>query len=490
MSWEVRVIRNRYADSVRLMGVAQALREQRRRPRVRGGDGHAGQPRGARRARRRRRRRPDRPRDRGGRGAGPTARWTRPSASSRAPPAPTAAPAAASRRARWRRGAELDGANVALISVPGEYAVLEAHRALTAGMHVFLFSDHVSRRRRARAQAPRRRARPARHGPGVRHGDARRRRPRLRERRAPGPGRDRRRRGHRRAGGRLPARRAPGVGVSQIVGVGGRDLSADVGGIMFARGDADARRRRRHRDPAARLEAAGAARSSQQLGEVDVGGKRVVAAFVGWDGGEAPFEIHPTLEAGAFAAAGAEPPGAAELEARSTPPRAPARCSGSTPAARSRTRRSTILEPELGPLGGNAGDGGDGRATRSSTSARRSTRRAARTRWSTSTSGSGCSRRGRDDGVGCVLLDVVLGHGAHPDPAGGLAPALARAAPTRRVIAHVCGTAGRPAGRAPPGGDAARGGRRSSRPSNAAAARLARGRCGARREDRDAHLLA
>src|SRR4029079_518023 len=29
---------------------------------------------------------------------------------------------------------------------------------------------------------------------------------------------------------------AAGAGVSQIIGVGGRDLSADVGGIMFRRG--------------------------------------------------------------------------------------------------------------------------------------------------------------------------------------------------------------------------------------------------------------
>src|SRR5262249_40556379 len=31
-----------------------------------------------------------------------------------------------------------------LVSVPGEYAALEADRALTHGLHVFLFSDHVS----------------------------------------------------------------------------------------------------------------------------------------------------------------------------------------------------------------------------------------------------------------------------------------------------------------------------------------------------------
>jgi FdrA protein len=36
------------------------------------------------------------------------------------------------------------GANVAIVSVPGEYAALEAHHALTAGLHVLLFSDGVS----------------------------------------------------------------------------------------------------------------------------------------------------------------------------------------------------------------------------------------------------------------------------------------------------------------------------------------------------------
>jgi FdrA protein len=38
----------------------------------------------------------------------------------------------------------LPGANLALISVPGIYAAREARKALEAGLHVFLFSDHVS----------------------------------------------------------------------------------------------------------------------------------------------------------------------------------------------------------------------------------------------------------------------------------------------------------------------------------------------------------
>ena len=53
-------------------------------------------------------------------------------------------PGAPPRRARSARRAALAGANVALVSVPGEYATLEAHRALSRGLHVFLFSDHVS----------------------------------------------------------------------------------------------------------------------------------------------------------------------------------------------------------------------------------------------------------------------------------------------------------------------------------------------------------
>jgi FdrA protein len=39
--------------------------------------------------------------------------------------------------------AQKPGANLAVISVPGEYAAREAHKALDAGLNVFLFSDNV-----------------------------------------------------------------------------------------------------------------------------------------------------------------------------------------------------------------------------------------------------------------------------------------------------------------------------------------------------------
>src|SRR5512136_717498 len=40
--------------------------------------------------------------------------------------------------------AQKPNANLAVISVPGEYAAREARKALESGLHVFLFSDNVS----------------------------------------------------------------------------------------------------------------------------------------------------------------------------------------------------------------------------------------------------------------------------------------------------------------------------------------------------------
>jgi FdrA protein len=53
--------------------------------------------------------------------------------------------AAADRPSTLREAVEIDpAANVALISVPGEYAAREARQALRQGLHVMLFSDNVS----------------------------------------------------------------------------------------------------------------------------------------------------------------------------------------------------------------------------------------------------------------------------------------------------------------------------------------------------------
>ena len=66
-------------------------------------------------------------------------------------------------------------------------------------------------------------------------------------------------------------------------------------------------------------------------------------------------------------------------------------------------------------------------------------------------------REAADPETGVVLLDVVLGYGAHPDPAGELAPLVERALAERpgglSVVVSLCGAAGDPrgwTGRRPP----------------------------------------
>ena len=59
--------------------------------------------------------------------------------------------------------------------------------------------------------------------------------------------------------------------------------------------------------------------------------------------------------------------------------------------------------------------------------------------------------QGRDPDVAVILLDVVLGLGAHDDPAGQLAPACARAVEHgAAVVAYVLGTEQDPQGFARP----------------------------------------
>jgi FdrA protein len=59
-------------------------------------------------------------------------------------------------------------------------------------------------------------------------------------------------------------------------------------------------------------------------------------------------------------------------------------------------------------------------------------------------------REAADPGTGVVLLDVVLGYGAHPGPAGELAPLVERALADRpgrlSVVVSLCGAAGDPQG--------------------------------------------
>ncbi len=121
--------------------------------------------------------------------------------------------------------------NVAIISVPGAYAALEAHHALTAGLHVLLFSDNVPLEEERELKRRAVELGLLVMGPGA--GTAV----------VAGTG----------LGFANAVRRGPvgvvaaagtgaqevsalldrwGVGVSHVIGVGGRDLSEDVGGLM------------------------------------------------------------------------------------------------------------------------------------------------------------------------------------------------------------------------------------------------------------------
>jgi FdrA protein len=444
MAWHARVIRNRYVDSVRLMAVAKSLRD---RDEVDACDVLTGTAANVEQL--------------AAKGlsveAAPTdvvvaiscsedrAAGALDAAESELTADPPqqpggGAPAIAPARSLPAAARSIGGANVALISVPGEYATLEAHRALTEGMNVFLFSDHVSLEDELELKR-----RGAERGLLVM-----------------GPGCGTAMLGGVGLGFANVVPTGPvgivaaagtgaqeaavllagaGVGVSQIIGVGGRDLHAEIGGIMFrqamrtlAEDDETETLLLVSKPPAREVVAA--------LGDVDVRGKRVVAAFVGWEGGDAPFEIHPTLDAGAFAAAGVDPPRLDDLRAQvDAAAGRDGHVLGLYSGGSLAHETVTLLEPLLGPVGGNAGHGtGDDGHAIFDLGEEEYTQGVPHPMVDLETRLGFLRERATRDDVACVLLDVVLGHGSHEDPAGGLAEALASLARDRTVIAHVCGT--------------------------------------------------
>ena len=351
---------------------------------------------------------------------------------------------------------QLPGANVALISVPGEYAALEAHRALTAGLHVFLFSDHVERRGRGRAQAARRRtsgcsswaraAAPRCSGrPGLGFANVVR----------PGTGRHRRRRRHRRAGGRDPARRR------------GRRRLAD--------------HRRRRARPLGRGRRHHVPRGHAGAGARTTGPTRCCSSpsrrRARWSSGSATWTRRasassPRSSDGRAATPrsrstrrsrpastpprAATPPDLAELEAQVDERRSGGRLLGLFSGGSLAHEAVTILEPALGDIGGNAGHGGDGGHAIFDLGEEEYTQGRPHPMIDLDVRLEMLERAAGEDGLGCVLLDVVVGHGSHADPAGGLAPALGRA--RRAPAGHRARLRDRrrPAGQRAPGGHAAR----------------------------------
>jgi len=361
----------------------------------------------------------------------------------------------------------LPEANVAVVSVPGPYAAIAAHSALTAGLHVLLFSDNVPV---ADEVALKRRASGLGRlvmGPGA--GTAMLGGVGLGFANAVGAGPV----GVVAAAGTgaqevMSLLDRWGIGMSQVIGVGGRDLSAEVGGLMAR--DAV---RALDADPGTEVILLVSKPPDEDVARTVIGASRdtpVVAACLGMSapgGGLAGASLAATLEGGALRVAeilgrpapdlgggpgGVGGPGGGtggEAEA------AIARIGAGRTAVRGFFTGGTlcyeaqvILSQSLGPVYSNiplrsglglpapAGahiclDLGEEEYTKGrphpmiDPAARREILR----------------EQAFGPDVAAVLLDVVLGYGSHPDPAGEIAATCADiVAAGAAVVCYVLGT--------------------------------------------------
>ncbi|WP_127125816.1 transcriptional regulator [Georgenia sp. SYP-B2076] len=343
--------------------------------------------------------------------------------------------------------AVMGSATLAAVSTPGTYAPIVVEEALRTGLHVFCFSDNVALEDEVRLKRMAADRRLLLMGPdcgtaildGVPLGFANAVRP--------GPVAIVAASG---TGAQEISRLLDdaGSGVSQLIGVGGRDLSAAVGGLMT--------------DLALDMVAEDAATqvvvvvskppdpevAGRLLSRLERLGKPVVACLLGMDDADSPVLVRGTLEGGAAAAARlaghpltidetATPDGAAAAGAGRARGRILGLYTGGTLAAEAR-----IILDRAG-LAAEILDLGDDRYTAGRPHpmidpAARADRVAA---------------AGARSDVGLVLVDLVLGHGAAADPATPLAEAVraarGAAADDGRelvVVGSVCGTAADPQG--------------------------------------------
>ncbi len=351
----------------------------------------------------------------------------------------------------------LPEANVAVVSVPGPYAAIAAHSALTAGLHVLLFSDNVpvsdevALKRRASGLGR------LVMGPGA--GTAMLGGVGLGFANAVGAG----------PVGVVAAAGTGaqevmtlldhwGIGVSQVIGVGGRDLSAEVGGLMAR--DAV---RALDADPGTEVILLVSKPPDQDVARTVIGASRgtpVVAACLGMsapEGGLAGASLAATLESGALRVAeilGREvpdlsgSPGAGAAIARVGAGRTAVRgfFTGGTLCYEAQVILSEVLGPvysniplrkDLGlpaPAGAHVClDLGEEEYTKGrphpmiDPAARREIMR----------------EQAFGPEVAAVLLDVVLGYGSHPDPAGEIAATCADiVAGGAAVVCYVLGARG------------------------------------------------
>ena len=367
--------------------------------------------------------------------------------------------------------AATSGANLALISVPGEYAAAEAEKALAAGLNVMLFSDNVAVADEVALKRAATKRKLLVMGPdcGTAIIDG-----------VPLAFANRVRRG---AIGCVAASGTGlqqvtslvdrlGAGVSQAIGTGGRDLKEEVGGLTMLAGLAALAADREtkvivliSKPPAAGVAAAVLAAAAKAK-------KPVVVCFVGATPAKlAAKNLHAvrTLEDAARTAV------ALARGAKPARPAGPPRIVGAprfVPGQRFVRglfsggtfcyEASLLLGEALGQVWSNAPvrdedelddpfksrghtviDLGDDVFTRGRPHPMIDHR----------LRNERMVREARDPEVAVILFDVVLGYGSHPDPAAEMAPAIAaaRAAAAKRkrriaFVGSVCGTEADPQG--------------------------------------------
>ena len=353
--------------------------------------------------------------------------------------------------------AERPDANVAIISVPGSYAALETHKALTAGLDVLLFSDNVPLEEEIELKERARDLGRLVMGPGA--GTAM----------IAGAGLGF---ANRVSAGQVGIVAAAGtgaqevmslldrwgIGVSHVIGVGGRDLSPEVGGLM-----AESALRALDADERTQAILLVSKPPSREVAErlLKVPSKPTVAALMGLRDSLSTAEhvtVVNTLERGAaetVALVGGSAPdlvqGLAEEVAGLITGLAPARrkvvglYSGGTLCYEA----LTIATDHLGPIHSNVPldksltvdaatpdshlflDLGEEEYTKGRPHPMIDPQ--ARIEF--------LERQVDDAAVAAVLLDVVIGDGAHEDPAGTLAPAIEKVVGSgATVVAYVLGT--------------------------------------------------
>lgn len=363
---------------------------------------------------------------------------------------------------------ELDGANLVLIATPGAYATAEARKALKRGLHVFLFSDNVPVADEIELKALARERGLLLMGPdcgtaildGVPLGFANHvRRGTIGLAAASGTGLQQ----------VTSLIDRFGAGVSQAIGVGGRDLDERVGGVMMI--DAI---ERLAADPGTEVivlisKPPAASVAQKVLAAAKGAGKPVVVNLLGGDPEavaaagatfagtfEEAARIATGLALGREIAASDGADGADDTEAADADDGAALDLDGFAPT-QLRVRglfsggslageAKLVLTAELGSEAAKAHeiiDLGDDEYTVGRPHPMIDPRLRNETIEATAA----------DPTVAVILLDVVLGTGANPDPAGVLvasienAQATARAAGRRiAVVASVCGTDGDPQG--------------------------------------------